>query len=169
MSCARQIVAAATVADIDAARELFREYQRWLGVDLCFQGFEEELATLPGRYAPPGGALLLAKAGDDVAGCVAVRSLGGGRCEMKRLYVRPAYRARGLGRSLALAVLAEARRLGHSSMVLDTLDWMSEALALYRSLGFAETAPYTHNPLPGPVFLERTLSDDDLTGASGPD
>lgn len=146
-----------TPADLTSARELFVEYQRWLGVDLCFQGFEDELATLPGRYAPPGGALLLAKAGDEIAGCVAVRDLGGGRCEMKRLYVRPAFRGRGFGRALALAVLAEAGRLGHSSMVLDTLDWMAEALALYRSLGFTETIPYTHNPLPGPIFMTRTL------------
>ena len=166
MSHDARIVAAATPADFDAARDLFREYQRWLGVDLCFQGFEEELATLPGRYAAPGGALLLAIVGGQIAGCVAVRDVGAGRCEMKRLYVRPAFRGQGLGRALATAILGEARRLGHASMVLDTLDWMDEALSLYRSLGFAETAPYTHNPLPDPVFMERRLSDEDLSGAA---
>ena len=152
----------AEAADMDAVRELFREYQRWLGQDLCFQGFDEELRTLPGRYAPPGGALLLAREGDEPpVGCVAVRDLGGGRCEMKRLYVRGSHRGQGVGRALALAVLAEARRLGHDVMVLDTLHWMAEALGLYRSLGFVPTAPYTPNPLEGPVFLERPLTDDD--------
>src|SRR5688572_29152503 len=113
-----RIVRATTPEDIEIARVLFLEYAASLGFDLCFQGFEAELAGLPGRYAPPDGALLLALAGDDPAGVVAVRALGDGRCEMKRLYVRPAHRGRGIGRRLTIAIVDEARKLGHDAIVL---------------------------------------------------
>ena len=151
--------AASSPQDLALARELFLEYAESLGFSLCFQGFDHELATLPGRYAPPHGGLLLARAEDGrFAGCVALRPLEDeGRCEMKRLYVRPWARGTGLGRRLAVAIVDEARRRGHREMVLDTLDTMTPALGLYRSLGFEPVAPYTPNPLPGAVFLALDL------------
>jgi putative acetyltransferase len=139
-------------------RALFQEYADDLGVDLCFQGFAEELATLPGRYAPPRGRLLLARWNRETAGCVALRSLGNDICEMKRLYVRPAYRSHGIGRALVDQIIEEGSRLGYSSMRLDSLPSMQRALQLYRELGFQEISPYTKNPVPGAVFLELTLS-----------
>lgn len=139
-------------------RELFREYADSLGVDLAFQGFEDELAGLPGEYAPPRGALLLASEADEAAGCVAVRPLEPpGTCELKRLYVRPAHRATGLGRALGLAAVDAGRRLGYERMRLDTLPSMEAARRLYRSLGFREIDAYRFNPVEGTQFLELGL------------
>ncbi|MFL5495890.1 MAG: GNAT family N-acetyltransferase [Gemmatimonadales bacterium] len=146
--------------DIDVARELFREYAASLGVDLEFQGFSDELATLPAGYAPPGGGLLLAWEGGDAAGCVAFRPLEPGICEMKRLYVRPAYRGTGLGRRLAERVVREARDAGYGRMRLDTLPAMAGARALYQALGFRPIPPYRANPIDGAAFLELTLYPD---------
>ena len=153
-----KLVQADSVEDIERARELFVEYAASLQMDLCFQNFEQELAELPGRYAPPDGRLLLARVEDEIAGCIALRKFDQWVCEMKRLYVRPAFRGRGLGRALALASVAEARKIGYQRMCLDTLPSMKEAAGLYRSLGFAEAAPYYHNPICGTIFMELKLS-----------
>ncbi len=151
------IIQAQTAAEMDAVRELFGEYQRGLGVDLCFQGFEQELATLPGRYGPPSGRLLLAVDGTHVAGCVALRALEEGVCEMKRLFVRPAYRGQGLGFRLAMQIVNEASALGYSVMRLDTLDSLDSAMRMYAAMGFQRRMPYYANPLPGVVYWERAL------------
>jgi ribosomal protein S18 acetylase RimI-like enzyme len=143
--------------DPDDARVLFREYQAELGVDLCFQDFDRELAELPGAYGPPDGCLLVAAVDGQLAGCVALRRLGDGVCEMKRLYVRPAFRGQKVGRALAEAVIATARARGYQRMRLDTLPSMSQASELYRSLGFTEIAPYYRNPVAGARFLELAL------------
>lgn len=137
-------------------RALFREYAGSLGVDLAFQGFEAELASLPGRYAPPAGRLLLAWSRGEALGCAALRPLEGGACEMKRLYVRPEARGQGLGRRLAEAIRAEARAAGYARICLDTLPGMGAA-ATYAALGFRPIAPYTFNPLPGAAFLGLDL------------
>jgi GNAT superfamily N-acetyltransferase len=159
-----------TVRDVDVegegglgqARRLFRayaaEHAATIAESLCVQKFEAELAGLPGRYAPPSGCLLLAMDGDDPAGCVAIRDLGGGTCEMKRLYVAPEHRGRGVGRLLVEEVLQKAERAGYNRMVLDTLPEMAGALALYRVFGFVETAPYWDCPVERTVFLEKRLS-----------
>jgi len=146
--------------DIDPARELFREYAASLGLDLEFQAFSQELATLPGAYAPPRGRLLLAWEGGEAAGCVALRPIEPGICEMKRLYVRPAYRGAGLGRRLAERIVREAREAGYVRMRLDTLPAMAGAQALYQALGFRSIPPYRANPIDGAVFLELTLCTD---------
>ena len=151
------IVDAATASAVDQARGFFRKYQASQGVDLCFQGFEQELASLSGAYAPPAGRLLLAADGAELAGCVALRPLGGGVCEMKRLYVRPAARGVRLGRRLAETVIGEARAIGSARMRLDTLPSMKEAIALYRSLGFVEITPYYEHPVAGALFMELGL------------
>ncbi len=153
-----KIIQAQTADEIEAMRTLFREYQRSLGVDLCFQGFEEELATLPGRYAPPSGRLLLALEGTHVAGCVALRALEDGVCEMKRLFVRPAHRGQGLGFRLAMQMVNEATALGYAVMRLDTLETLTRAMHIYTAMGFQRRAPYYANPLPGVVYWERALS-----------
>ena len=138
-------------------RELFREYARSIEIDLCFQNFEQELAELPGKYAPPEGRLLVAKAEQEIAGCVALRPAGDGICEMKRLYVRPTFRGRGLGRELANTSITAARQIGYGRMRLDTLASMTEAIALYESLGFRRIEAYYHNPSPKAVFMELHL------------
>ncbi|HYR46360.1 MAG TPA: GNAT family N-acetyltransferase [Thermoanaerobaculia bacterium] len=144
--------------DIEEVRRLFREYEASLGIDLCFQNFEQELANLPGDYAPPDGALLLARGEHgEIAGCVALRRLEPHTSEMKRLYLRDAFRGLGLGRALAQAAIGQARRMGYGKMRLDTLPSMREAILLYRSLGFVEIAPYRNNPIDGAVFMELTL------------
>lgn len=149
------------------ARELFLEYAAWLGHDLCFQNFADELATLPGPYAPPQGCLLLAQVGDEWAGCVAVRPIDEATCEMKRLYVRAPFRDRGLGRRLAERSVVRARQAGYRRMRLDTLHSMTEARALYVSLGFRESAPYYHNPIERVVFYELDLTGCPGTGETG--
>ena len=142
---------------VEEARALFREYASQLGFSLEFQGFDSELAGLPGEYAPPSGALFLARVGSEPAGCVAVRDLGDHACEMKRLYVRPAYRGHGLGRRLADRAIAEGRRLRYLRMRLDTVAGMTEAIVLYRGLGFREIAAYRFNPRNDAAYFELDL------------
>jgi putative acetyltransferase len=177
-----QIIQAITGEQVEQARALFQEYGASLGFNLCFQGFDQELAGLPGDYAPPSGRLLLAEFQDPslpgpplpdnefgdgsqpppgaplAAGCVALHRLEEGVCEMKRLYVRPAFRGKGAGRALVEAVLAEARAIGYQRMRLDTIEpQMQAAVALYRRLGFREIAPYRANPVPGALYMELDL------------
>jgi ribosomal protein S18 acetylase RimI-like enzyme len=146
--------------EIVTAAILFREYADWLGIDLSFQGFEVELASLPGKYAPPTGELMLARSpAGEALGCVAVRPLDGmAVCEMKRLYVRPAARGLGIGRALVAAIVKSAENLGFAEMKLDTLASMQEAFALYKCCGFLEIPPYYHNPVPGTIYLGKRLS-----------
>ena len=149
---------AESAADVAVARALFEEYARSLAVDLAFQDFVHELATLPGAYVPPGGVLLLAEVGGEVLGCVALRPFEPPAvAELKRLYVRPAGRGHGLGRALTLAALEHARAAGYRRVRLDTLPEMTRARQLYRELGFRDIAPYRHNPVPGTSYLEREL------------
>ncbi len=149
-----------TPAAIAAAAMLFREYAALLQVDLCFQGFDAELATLPGPYARPDGRLLVAWLGDEPAGCGALRRLDGATGEVKRLYVRPAHRGRRLGLAIATAIVEAARCVGYRRLVLDTLAQMGEARRLYAALGFRPIAPYYHNPLPGTEYLALALREE---------
>jgi putative acetyltransferase len=153
---------AVSAADMETARSLFLEYAVWLEIDLCFQGFSQELASLPGAYAPPRGRLLLAEEDGVTAGCVALRPLSvdasGAACELKRMWVRPEFRGRHVGRMLVEQALAAARALGYRQIKLDTLPaLMSTAVALYRDLGFTDCAPYYHNPIPGSLYMECVL------------
>jgi len=172
-ACITSIREAVTPGDIALARSLFVEYAQWLKVDLCFQGFDAELANLPGAYAPPLGRLLIAGAPAAAFGCVALRPLDQGCCgrvaraavgpdlqvgEVKRLYVQPAYRGERWGRRLAAAAIADARAIGYRELKLDTLGWMAAARALYADLGFRECEPYYDNPLPDVVYMSLDLS-----------
>jgi ribosomal protein S18 acetylase RimI-like enzyme len=149
---------AQSAADLALIRELFREYQHRLNVDLCFQSFDEELATLPGKYASPRGCLLIAMDGEESVGCVAVRPLDSADdCELKRLYVRPLARGRALGRTLAQRAIAHAKAAGFARMYLDTLPQMTEAQQLYATLGFVDSLPYTNNPIAGTRFMALAL------------
>ncbi|MCC6193715.1 MAG: GNAT family N-acetyltransferase [Burkholderiales bacterium] len=148
---------AVSAADIAAVRELFAEYAQGLQVDLCFQGFAEELATLPGKYARPRGRLFLADE-PPLAGCIALRPLDEeGVAEVKRLYVRPAARGSGLGLALVQAVVRDARAIGYRELRLDTLPNMGDALRLYERMGFVGRSPYYHNPVPGTVYMSLAL------------
>ncbi|HKW54879.1 MAG TPA: GNAT family N-acetyltransferase [Stellaceae bacterium] len=157
---------ARSAADIAEAAALFRDYAAALDVDLCFQGFDEELATLPGKYGPPRGELLLARGADGAPlGCVALRPLDAPQlCEMKRLYVRDAARGHGAGRALVAAIIAAAEARGYAEMRLDSLPSMTAALALYRRFGFAEIPAYCFNPVPGTVYLALSLRSDTKRG-----
>jgi ribosomal protein S18 acetylase RimI-like enzyme len=153
-----RITQATTSNDLEEARTLFKEYEAGLGISLCFQSFDQELANLPGDYAPPQGRLLLAREHDQLLGCIALRSVGPTTCEMKRLFVRPEYRARGLGRVLVEAIIEEARKIGYANMRLDTLPGkMDRAIALYRSIGFVEIPPYYNTPVDTTTFMELDL------------
>lgn len=153
-----ELVRATSPEQIATARRLLKEYEASLGIELTFQGFAREVAELPGAYAPPSGRLLLAFDGPEAIGCAALRLLGDGTCEMKRLYVRPTARGTRLGRRLAEAVIREAREIGYARMRLDTLPSMKEAFALYQTLGFREIEPYCENPIVGTRFMELDLS-----------
>ena len=149
---------AESTSQIAQARELFLEYAESLGFSLCFQNFDQELAGLPGGYAPPEGRLLLAEYEGQLAGCVALHALDPGICEMKRLYLRPLCRGKGLGRTLAEHIIAEARQIGYRRMRLDTVEpVMKDAVAMYRRLGFKEIAPYCANPIAGALYMELEL------------
>jgi putative acetyltransferase len=143
--------------DLREVKRLFLAYEKSLGISLCFQNFEQEVASLPGAYAPPRGCLLLAEMDDGFGGCVAVRALQGRTCEMKRLYVEPAFRGTGAGRGLVMAAMDMAKVLGYSAMRLDTLPSMTNAVKLYFSFGFEPIEAYYNNPVPGALFLECKL------------
>jgi putative acetyltransferase len=146
-----------TEEHLEIIRELFREYENFLGFHLCFQEFEKEMEGLPGKYAPPEGRLIIAEYDSEVAGCIALKKIGEGICEMKRLYVRPKFRGKKIGRVLAEKIIAEAKAIGYKKMRLDTLKRLKEALSLYRSMGFREIGSYVFNPLEDVVYMERDL------------
>jgi putative acetyltransferase len=153
-----ELTQAETTEQIEQTRVLFREYESSLGISLCFQNFEKELAELPGAYAAPDGRLLLAHDNDELAGCVALRKLGDQTCEMKRLFVRDKFRGKGIGRSLIETVIRNAKEIGYERMLLDTLPpKMNDAIALYRSIGFKAIAAYYDNPVGGAIFMELRL------------
>jgi carbonic anhydrase len=158
MSEELKFIEAVAPTQVQEARSLFLEYSEGLGISLCFQNFGQELAGLPGAYAPPTGRLFLASYRGRLAGCVGLRKIGDGICEMKRLYVRPEFRGLGIGRALALHLIKEAGALSYDRMRLDTLPLqMAEAIKMYRSLGFREIEPYYDNPVEGAMFMELSL------------
>lgn len=142
---------------LDFIRELFKEYEKSLGFDLDFQDFEKELAKLPGEYAAPDGCLLLVFYGKNIAGCAGLRKLEQGICEMKRMYVRPNFRGKGIGRVMLVRILEIARAIGYERMRLDTIDTMRTAISLYKSLGFKKIEPYRYNPINGASYMELLL------------
>jgi putative acetyltransferase len=151
-------VQAESQPQITQARELFLEYAKSLGFSLCFQNFDKELASLPGDYAPPEGRLLLVEYESKLAGCVALHKLADGICEMKRLYLRPQFRGKGLGRAIADRIIAESRLIGYQRMRLDTVGpVMKDAVAMYRKIGFSEIIPYRANPIEGALYMELLL------------
>jgi len=151
-------IEAQSADEIREARQLFQQYEADLGISLCFQNFSQEVANLPGEYAPPDGRLLLIRDEDTTAGCIALRKIGECLCEMKRLYVRPEFRGRGVGRMLTERIIEEARKLNYDRMRLDTLPGrMENAIKLYRSLGFQEVPAYYHNPVPEAIYMELRL------------
>jgi len=155
---ALQFVQVQSESQIEQVRQLFLEYARSLGFSLCFQNFDQELANLPGDYSPPHGKLLLAEFEGELAGCVALHKLENEICEMKRLYLRPQFRGKGLGRALATRIIAEARDLGYSRLRLDTVESaMQDAVAMYLKLGFRKIDPYCANPMPSALYLELVL------------
>lgn len=153
-----ECVKARTPDQMDLARQLFREYEAWLGISLCFQNFEAELKGLPGAYAEPHGRLLLAYHNGRLAGCIALRKIDDTVCEMKRLFLRPQFRGQGLGRGLVNAIIDAAKEIGYERMRLDTIPpKMNDAIGLYRSFGFREIEAYYQNPVPGALFMEMNL------------
>jgi len=152
-----EIVMPEAIQPITHARQLFMEYAKSLDFSLCFQGFDKEMAELPGEYAPPLGRLILARYDGTLAGCVALRKIDSNTCEMKRLYLRPELRGKGIGRGIANEVIKMAREIGYARMRLDTVSTMKEAISLYRSLGFVEIGSYRENPVPGAIFMELKL------------
>ena len=155
-----EIIDGSTPDRILQARQLFEEYAAWVEISLCFQNFDQELAGLPGDYVPPRGRLFLLSTDSQVAGCIALRPLSEGICEMKRLYVRPEFRGLGLGKQLVSSVIAAAKEIGYTHMRLDTLPGrMDQALAMYRRIGFKEIEPYYSNPVVGATFMELLLAD----------
>lgn len=153
-----EFVDAEDAASFEDARKIFREYEKWLGLDLCFQGFEEELRTLPGKYAPPDGRLILAYKDGELAGGIALRKIGDGICEMKRLFLRENARGSGIGRLLVEKIIKEARIIGYEKMRLDTFPpKMGKAVKLYESHGFYEIPPYYENPYDGVLYMEKIL------------
>lgn len=143
--------------DLIIVRDLFKEYASSLGFDLCFQNFDKEIAELPGEYVPPDGRLIIAKYKSEIVGCVALKKLSNSVCEMKRLYIKPEYRGKGIGRALVNFIINEAHEIGYTFMRLDTVPAMNQAISLYRSIGFYEIEPYRYNPIPGAMYLELNL------------
>lgn len=142
---------------LEKTKEIFKEYQQSIDTDLCFQKFEEELASLPGKYAPPKGRLYLSFVGEKLVGCVALRPINDTECEMKRLYIKPEFRGQGMGRILAEKIISDAKEIGYKQMFLDTLDTMKSALNLYASLGFKDAPEYCYNPIEGAIFMYLDL------------
>lgn len=143
--------------DIGSAKEIIQEYLHWIGVDLSFQHIEDELANFPDLYQEPEGAFLMAKVGQQFAGCVGLKKIDEHVCEMKRLFVREEFRTLGIGKALVERILAEAKELEYTAIRLDTLSWMKGAVGLYRKFGFVEIGQYVENPLPGAIFMEKLL------------
>ena len=151
------IISVESKEDLKQVQVLFKEYAKSLGFDLDFQDFKKELADLPGDYAPPDGCILLARDAEQIAGCVALRKMDENICEMKRLYLKPEFRGKGIGKKLSVAIIEKAREMGYKYMRLDTVPSMKEAIALYQSLGFKEIESYRYNPIEGAKFMELKI------------